>query len=485
MTQRFTRRQWLQSAVAGAVVLGFDPRRRSWITEAWADGFDDLPPELAGKLHVDATSKATAADDFGHIVHRQPVAVLRPTTANDVAVMVRYARRHGIRVAMRGQGHANFGQSQVDAGVVIDSSTLATIHAIHSDRAIVDAGVTWATLVSAAAESNATPPVLTDYLDLAVGGTLSVGGIGGGIHLHGAQVDNVLELDVVTGRGDLITCSHCIHPDLFNAVLAGQGQCALVVRATVRLVPLRPRAQVFHLFYDDIATYTNDQTRLVMNGRFDYLEGQVVPHPSGTGWRYLLEAAVYYTPPDAPDPSVLLAGLHDDRPSMQTFTTTYLDWAFRLRPVVEFLKSIGVWNLPHPWYSVFVPASAANDYVGSVMAELTTEDTGQGPVLFYPVRTDLLRRPLFRMPRERIAFAFNILRNAPPDPAVIDAMLRHNRALYDQLVSVGGTRYSIGAIPMRPHDWTRHFQPAWGLLVSAKHRYDPDAILTPGPGIFD
>ncbi|MBN9164295.1 MAG: hypothetical protein J0I07_25250, partial [Myxococcales bacterium] len=72
----------------------------------------------------------------------------------------------------------------------------------------------------------------------------------------------------------------------------------------------------------------------------------------------------------------------------------------------------------------------------------------------------------------------------PNDPATLNAMVAHNRALYDQVVRVGGTRYSIGSIPFSRHDWQQHFRPRWGLLVSSKRRFDPDNVLTPGQAIF-
>jgi hypothetical protein len=37
---------------------------------------------------------------------------------------------------------------------------------------------------------------------------------------------------------------------------------------------------------------------------------------------------------------------------------------------------------------------------------------------------------------------------------------------------------------MGHHDWTKHFQPFWGLLVSEKSKHDPDNVLGPGPGVF-
>jgi cytokinin dehydrogenase len=485
MNQILSRRPLLKALVGGAIVLGFDPRRRSWVTEASASGPLDGVPALDGTLFVDAAHLAAAADDFGHIISHTPVAVLLPGSVADIAKVIRFARRHGLQVAMRGQGHAQFGQPQVQGGIVIDSSSLSVIHEIGTDFADVDAGVLWSALVNTAATHGLTPPVLTDYLELAVGGTLSVGGLGGTTQHFGLQVDNVLQLEVVTGEGDVVTCSRIRLPELFAAVLAGLGQCAIIVRAKVRLVPAQAQALVFHLFYDDINLYVHDQELLLNDGRFSYLEGQVVANPDGVTWRYMIEAASYFTPPAMPNQTALLAGLSDDRSTSEIFTQTYSDFAFRLAPLIEFLMSIGVWGFPHPWIDLWVPASRAASYVGGIIAHLTTTDTGQGPVLFYPIDTHKVQAPLYRLPDERIAFGFHILRTAaPPTTDVVNAMLVQNRTFYEQAVAVGGTRYSIGAIPFTRADWRHHFDGVYPFLAVSKLRFDPDNVLTPGQGIF-
>jgi FAD/FMN-containing dehydrogenase len=486
MNHALSRRSVLHGIAAGALVLGFDPTRRSWVTAAQAATGAPLVglPSLDGSLRVDAGSIQQAADDFGHIVHRTPLAVLEPGSVEDIARIIRFARGHGLRVAMRGQGHATFGQAQVQGGIVVDSSALATIHAIRADRAVVDAGVQWSALVNAAFAQGLTPPVLTDFQGLSVGGTLSLGGIGGTASHFGAQVDNVFELEVVTGRGEILTCSPERHPMLFAAVLAGLGQSAIIARATVRLVPAKTNAIVFNLFYADIATYVRDQRALLADGRFDYLEGQVVPNASGSGFLYMIEAASFFTPPEAPSPSALLAGLSDNAPARQSKTESYLDFAFRLDPLVAFLKSIGAWFSPHPFFSVFVPVTTAQRYVGDIVAHLTLADTGGGPVLFYPLRRDLLQRPLMRVPNEDF-FTFNLLRFAPPnDPAAVEAMIAMNRALYDRAVAAGGTQYPLGSIPVTPVDWRVHYGSAFDFVEDAKERFDPDDVLTPGQGIF-
>jgi cytokinin dehydrogenase len=482
MIEGISRRR-IVSGLGALAVVGFDPRSRAWVTTASAAAsFDGVPP-LSGSLFLDDAHRQAAADDFGHLIHATPAAVLLPGSSSDVVKMVRYCRRHRIPVAMRGQGHAQYGQAQVAGGLVIDSRSLATVHSLSAGGARVDAGVLWSDLVVAAAEKGLTPPVLTDYLELSVGGTISVGGIGGTMQHFGVQGDNVLELEVVTGEGELVTCSRHTRSELFDAVACGLGQCALILRATLRLVPAPTQALVFHLYYDDIDLFIRDQLRLVHSRRFEYLEGQVVSTSDG-GWRYMIEAASLYTPPCTPHEAHLLRGLSDDRATRERRETPYLDFAFRLAETIEFLKSIGVWGFPHPWLSLFLPASQASRFVGDLLTRLTPADTGQGPILFYPVLASRVRQPFFRLPKEQVSFAFNILRTAPPDPVVQAAMVADNRALYEAAVAVGGTRYASGAIPMTREDWRRHFGGAFRDLERAKRRFDPDGVLTPGAGIF-
>jgi len=384
MATRLGRRNFLVGVVAGTAVLAFDPCHHAWITTAHADHPDGISiPELDGELIVETASLAEAADDFGHIVQRTPVAVLRPGSRHDIRTLIQFANHHHIQVAMRGQGHSMFGQAQAEAGVIIDSRTLHTIHHIDANTAVVDAGVRWGDLLTATLAQGRTPPVLTDFLELSVGGVLQVGGIGGHAHRAGFVVDSVRALQVVTGEGHLLTCSPSHEADLFHAVLGGLGQFGLIIQAHIQLIPAPTQARVLQLFYTDLDQYVADQHVVVMDERFSYLEGQVVP-ASGNGWMFMLEAARYYTPPQEPDNTALLDGLRPDAGTMiQEFL--YVDWQNRLAPVVTALRQNGVWSFPHPWFNVFLPGSQVVAYVRDVLAHLSVARHRQRSVFMLSV----------------------------------------------------------------------------------------------------
>ena len=90
----------------------------------------------------------------------------------------------------------------------------------------------------------------------------------------------------------------------------------------VPFVAAPTQALVFNLFYDDLDAYLADQLLVLHDGRFSYQEGQIVPRSDGTGWRFMLEAASYYTPPAASDQAALLAGLSDVRADAVVTTPT-------------------------------------------------------------------------------------------------------------------------------------------------------------------
>jgi hypothetical protein len=482
-----SRRALLRTVVGGALVAGFDSTSRVWASAGTEGGAGLVPvPCLDGRLLLDPAELAAFADDFGHLVHRTPRAVLEPGSVKDIAVMIAFCARWGLPVAPRGQGHQTFGQAQVSGGLVIDMSPLSSISVDPVARtASVGAGALWSALLSASLAHGLTPPVFTDYIELSVGGTVSAGGFGGASQRFGAQVDNVTELEVVTGTGEVRTCSASRNADLFHAALAGLGQVAVITRCTVRLVAAPASVRTYTLAYPTAAGLMAAQRQAARDGRFDWLEGSV--SPVGAAAQFALQGAAYFTT-TPPDDAALLNGLgFTGTPQIQD--VTYADFIDQLAPAVAFLKSTGEWFDPHPWLNLLVPDAAADTFVTTTVAGMTAADIGaSGVVLVYPVPTAKLTAPLLRVPRDgEFAFVFAILRTASPDAGALpaSAMLAANSELYHDNQSLGGTQYPVGSIPgLTRHDWRLQYGGQWPFFVTAKHRYDPRRILAPGQGIF-
>ncbi len=483
-----TRRRFVKGLVASTsvLVLGFDPMRRSWVTSAFAGTPTIAIPNLDGVLITDPATLATYADDFGHIVHHTPVAVLQPGSVEDVVRAVRFCLQHRIQVAARGQGHSTGGQSQVQGGLVIDSSTLDTIEHIGSDYVQVQAGIRWIDLIAKTIPLGLTPPVLTGFTGLSVGGTLSMGGIGAASFKFGAQVDNVIELEVVTGEGLLVTCSKTELPLLYNAILGGVGQYAIIVRAKLPLVSVGANARSYVINYTDAPTFFGDMNKLTTAGKIDGVYALIVPNPAG-GWIYQINANKYFasTPPDD---TAILAGLAFPPPALTATSYDTFTFDTLVDQQIAFLGSLGLNALPHVWGDVFVPGSHTESFVQSTLATLTPADLGpEGFILLFPIRNAFAQDLAFRLPREQNVFLFDVLTSGlPTDATYVSTELGKARTLFEGSRALGGTLYPIGSIPltMSKADWVREYGLVYPALRIAKDLFDPARILTPGPSIF-
>lgn len=200
-----------------------------------------LPLFSAANLRVGADLAADAGKDFGGMQFSKPLAVIRPSDAADVAKVIRLAARSPpLTVAARGNGHSVNGQAMAHRGLVVDTKSLDIKIRVDAAamRADVSGGALWEDVLRHCVRRHGVAPrSWTDYLGLTVGGTLSNGGVSGQAFGHGPQTENVTELEVVTGNGDVLVCSSRQHSELFFGVLGGLGQFGIITRARLVLQP--------------------------------------------------------------------------------------------------------------------------------------------------------------------------------------------------------------------------------------------------------
>ncbi|CAO2045092.1 unnamed protein product [Urochloa humidicola] len=501
-----------------------------------------LPAELfnqqgiASRLRTDRDATARASTDFGQMVEAAPEAVFHPRSPADIAALVRFSAAASLTpfpVAPRGQGHSWRGQSLAPGGVVVDMRSMGrgaaapriNVSAAGADaatRAYVDAGgeQLWADVLRAALRHGLAPRVWTDYLRLTVGGTLSNAGIGGQAFRHGPQIANVEELDVVTGTGEMVTCSRDKNSDLFFAVLGGLGQFGVITRARILLETAPKRVRWVRLAYTDVVAFTKDQEFLISDrareAGFDYVEGQVQLNRSfaegpkstpffsetnlnrlatlasrtGSAAIYYLEGAMYYNEDTAMSVDQKMEALLDQLSFEPGFVftkdVTYVQFLDRVREEEKVLRSAGVWEVPHPWLNLFVPRSRILDFDTSVFKGLLRDANPAGIILMYPMNKDKWDDRMAAMTPtddEDVFYAVSLLWSALSADEVM-RLEKENEAVLDLCDKEG-----IKCKQYLPHHtsqdgWQRHFGDKWGKIDELKAKYDPQAILSPGQKIF-
>jgi cytokinin dehydrogenase len=490
------RRKFLTGAGVAALVVGFESSSGAWLSRAQASQASEWSPipKLDGTLSFALADRQADSEDLGRIVEMLPAAVLMPGSVDDIQVMIRFCHRHGIPVSTRGQGHTTNGQG-LTSGLIIQNSSLNAIHSIGPDGAVVDAGVLWRDLVNAAVPMGLTPPLFTTYTGLSIAGTLSVGGFPAMNEL-GLQIEHVSELQVVTGTGELVTCSPRENRGLFEAMLGGLGQCGVITRATIDMVPAVASAQVCQLNYPISATTTmfSDLWTLLDRGDFTGVYTLIFVPPGMTELIYQINAVSLYDQAQPPDPAALLSGLSQPAAAATVTQTSYLDWVLRYDPIIAEWRAELDWNnLIKPWYDAILTGSTIESYVSAVMPTLTPADFGPptGIGFLFPQKRGKLTRRFFRLPPDDGSgwvILFDILTSSAvpaPDPAFTQAMAARNGSLFYQARDLcGATRYPIGTIDMTQEDWRIQYGESWPEFSRLKHRYDPGLILAHGPGIF-
>lgn len=423
------------------------------------DSQEDLPLPASATDSLEAVT--AAADDFGHTVHHVPALVCAPDDASEVAEAIQYARRAGTALVPRGAGHSVHGQAQADGGIVCGLSGLSAVAVTSLDSdtdtdtgsvarpgswagapaIAAGAGARWSDVLDAALAYGLTPPVLPDYLELSVGGTLSVGGIGGASHVYGPIADHVRSLDLVTADGSRVTeCSSEYQPGLFAGALGTGGAGGVITSAVLPLVPAPVTVRVHQVPCLDVAALTAVQLQAVRSQRFGYVEGQITLSEYGT-WAFTAELGTYLASGEEAEP------VPGDGVTVED--VAYRDFCHRMAPGVRLLAATGDWYRPHPWFSAFLPDDTVNDYVNTALAEMSAATVGPIPTLLYPMRRGQVPAPGLATPtgdKDGLFFAFTILRSTAT-PEALDAALASNERLAQAAEEAGGTVYRISALP--------------------------------------
>lgn len=171
----------------------------------------------------------------------KPAAVVvRPTTAAEVSVALRYATQHRIYpLAVCGGGHSTSGDQSSDGGMVIDLHLLRATSVDPAAQTITfGGGCTWEDVNGALWAPHRLATVSGTVGDTGVAGLILCGGYGYLTGRRGLALDCLLECEVVLASGEIVTASRDENPDLFWALRGAGPNFGIVTTFTSQAYPM-------------------------------------------------------------------------------------------------------------------------------------------------------------------------------------------------------------------------------------------------------
>jgi len=183
---------------------------------------------------------ADAVEVWNGMVARTPAMVVRPASARDVAVVVRFAQEHGVLLGIKGGGHHIAGTALAEAGITLDMSGMRDVTVDPAARlAHVGPGCLLRD-VDRATQEHGLATVLGFVSEVGVAGLTLGGGLGYLTRRFGWGVDNLVEVEIVTADGRVRVANRERESELFWGVRGAGANLGVVTRLTFRLHPVGP-----------------------------------------------------------------------------------------------------------------------------------------------------------------------------------------------------------------------------------------------------
>jgi FAD/FMN-containing dehydrogenase len=171
---------------------------------------------------------------------RRPAVIARPSTAEEVATAVRFAREHDLEITVRSGGHSAAGLAGANGGLLVDMSAMRGVEADQQTRsARANGGALLGELdVAAQAHGLVCPTGVVGHTGVA-GLTLG-GGVGRLQRNFGLTIDNLTAVELVTADGRLVRATETDEPELFWGLRGAGWNFGIATAFEFRLQPFGP-----------------------------------------------------------------------------------------------------------------------------------------------------------------------------------------------------------------------------------------------------
>lgn len=164
----------------------------------------------------------------------------------------------------------------------LDASGLTGVIAVDPAARTADVSgmCTYEDLVAATLPYGLSPLVVPQLKTITLGGAVTGLGIESASFRNGLPHESVLELDILTGAGELVTADRNVHADLFHAFPNSYGTLGYSVRLRIELEPVQPFVALRHLRFHSLDEMVAAMDRIIETRGYQgvpvhYLDGVV------------------------------------------------------------------------------------------------------------------------------------------------------------------------------------------------------------------
>ena len=238
--------------------------------------FAELQSRIDGQVLMAGDDAWDASRQTFNLTHdQQPAALVRVASADDVVEAVRYAAKHGLRIAPQSTGHNAGPIEGLEDALLVRTDDLQEISIdVAARRARVGSGVRWGEVADRASAAGLAP-LSGSSRDVGITGYSLGGGMGWLARKHGLQANALTAVEIVTADGELRRIDHDNETDLFWAVRGGGGNYGVVTALEFELFPApeiyagslffpyERAAEVMHAWHDFVAAGLPDEITTV------------------------------------------------------------------------------------------------------------------------------------------------------------------------------------------------------------------------------
>ncbi|MDO4909387.1 MAG: FAD-binding oxidoreductase [Corynebacterium sp.] len=240
-------------------------------------------PEVKEATRVPRPEELTAAhwgngnirplDPIGWFAHQQGVEKLQKSF---------YAIPENQRVRLA-KKTSNLFRSRTKTTVPgLDVSGLSRVIAVDPEELTADVQgmCTFEDLVDTLLPFGCAPYVVPELKTITLGGAVTGMGVESSSFRNGLPHESVLEMDILTGTGEVVTCSPEQNADLYRAFPNSYGSLGYAVRLKIKIEKVAPFVQLRHVRFDDFASISAALAEISRSREFegeavDYLDGVV------------------------------------------------------------------------------------------------------------------------------------------------------------------------------------------------------------------